>query len=74
MSTTRSFAIQFGSSPALRPSHPSEAKPGLNESVVKSVQFGLKPMIFEKDVPVAVSDGGGRFESHLLVLVIPGMS
>ena len=42
---------------ALKPTHPSETKSGLNEIVVKSVQYGLQPMILEKDVPIKVRDG-----------------
>jgi predicted acyl esterase len=44
-------------SPDDKPSHPSEAKPGRNDIVVSTMHYGLKRMIFEKDVPVAVRDG-----------------
>ncbi len=39
------------------PSRLDEVKPGLNELVVKSMQFGLQKMIMEKDVPIKVRDG-----------------
>lgn len=41
----------------LKPSHPDDAKPGLNDIVVQTMHYGLKPMIFEKDVAVTVRDG-----------------
>jgi predicted acyl esterase len=44
-------------SPELKPTHPSETKPGWNEIVVKTVHYGLQKMIMEKDVPVKMRDG-----------------
>jgi uncharacterized protein len=41
----------------LKATHPSETSPGRNDIVVKSVQYGLQPMIMEKDVSVPVRDG-----------------
>ena len=41
----------------LKPTHPSETRSGHNDIVVKSVQFGLQPMIMEKDIAVPVRDG-----------------
>ncbi|MFC1860891.1 CocE/NonD family hydrolase [Chloroflexota bacterium] len=39
------------------PTSPNETKPGLNKIVVKTVHYGLKEMIMEKDVPVTMRDG-----------------
>jgi len=41
----------------VKPTHPSEVKSGFNEVVVRSIQYGMQPMIMEKDVPVKVRDG-----------------
>ncbi|MFM9966935.1 MAG: CocE/NonD family hydrolase [Burkholderiales bacterium] len=39
------------------PSKLADVKPGCNELVVKTIQFGLQKMIMEKDVPIKVRDG-----------------
>jgi predicted acyl esterase len=44
-------------SDAPKPTHPSEIKSGLNDIVVKSIQYGLQPMILEKDVQIRMRDG-----------------
>ena len=43
--------------PEMKPTEPNEVKSGLNKIVVKTVQYGLKKMIMEKDVPVKMRDG-----------------
>jgi predicted acyl esterase len=40
-----------------KPTHPSETTSGHNDIAVKSVQFGLQPIIMEKDIAVPVRDG-----------------
>lgn len=45
----------------LKPSHPGETQAGLNRIVVKSVQYGPRPMLFEKDVIVRSRAGGRLF-------------
>lgn len=42
---------------ALKPTHPNDTKPGLNEIVVRTVHYGNQKMIMEKDVPVKMRDG-----------------
>ncbi|MDO8595601.1 MAG: hypothetical protein Q7R45_03155, partial [Sulfuricaulis sp.] len=39
------------------PSKLEDVKPGWNELVVKTVQFGLQKMVMEKDVPIKMRDG-----------------
>ncbi len=41
----------------LPPSHPDDAKPGRNDIVVKTMHYGHKRMILEKDVAIPVRDG-----------------
>ncbi len=41
----------------LKSTHPSETKPGRNDINVKSVQYGVQPMIMEKDIAVPLRDG-----------------
>lgn len=43
--------------PDQTPSHPNDAKPGRNDIVVSTMHYGLKKMIFEKDVAITVRDG-----------------
>ena len=40
-----------------KPAHPDEAKPGRNDIVVSTMHYGLKQMVFEKDVAVRTRDG-----------------
>jgi hypothetical protein len=40
-----------------KPSHPNEAKSGRNDIVVSTMHYGMKRMIFEKDVAVTARDG-----------------
>jgi predicted acyl esterase len=42
---------------AAKPTHPSETRPGYNRILVRTVQYGLQPMILEKDVAMKVRDG-----------------
>ncbi|MFH1032160.1 MAG: CocE/NonD family hydrolase [Chloroflexota bacterium] len=44
-------------SPELKPTHPNETTPGLNDIIVKTAHYGLQKMIMEKDVPVKMRDG-----------------
>ncbi|MFC1861100.1 CocE/NonD family hydrolase [Chloroflexota bacterium] len=41
----------------LKPTHPDETKPGLNEIVIKTRHYDLQKMLMEKDVPVKMRDG-----------------
>ena len=34
-----------------------KVRPGINRIVVKTIHFGLQPMIMEKGIPVTISDG-----------------
>ncbi len=40
-----------------KPSHPNDCKPGVNDVAVATMHYGLKRMIFEKDVAVRTRDG-----------------
>lgn len=61
MSNIIPLANQPHAAPQRKASHPDETKPGLNEIVVKSVQYGLQPMLFEKDVIVRSRAGAKLF-------------
>lgn len=52
-------AAESDGAPNLKASHPNETVIGLNNITVKSVQYGLQSMLFEKDVVVR-SRGGRR--------------
>lgn len=50
------FAAQVAKA-ELKASSPADVKPGYNEILVKTVDFGHQKMIMEKDVPVVMRDG-----------------
>lgn len=39
------------------PTHPRDCRPGRNDVIVSTMHYGLKYMVFEKDVPVKTRDG-----------------
>ncbi|WP_419962265.1 CocE/NonD family hydrolase [Psychrobacillus sp. BM2] len=41
----------------LKPTHPSETKPGLNKIVMTTTHYGNQEIIMEKDVPIKMRDG-----------------
>ena len=43
--------------PGSTPTHPRDCRPGRNDVVVSTMHYGLKYMVFEKDVPVKTRDG-----------------
>ncbi|MDP6426645.1 MAG: hypothetical protein QF393_01375 [Rhodospirillales bacterium] len=45
----------------LKSTDPGETRPGRNEIVIETVQYGLQPMILEKDVSVPIGDGTELF-------------
>ncbi|MEC0111202.1 CocE/NonD family hydrolase [Paenibacillus taichungensis] len=48
---------KFLGRPDLKPTHPSETKPGLNKIVMTTAHFGNQEVIMEKDVPIKMRDG-----------------
>ncbi|MFF3099783.1 CocE/NonD family hydrolase [Viridibacillus arvi] len=48
---------KFMGRPDLKPTHPSDTKPGLNNIVMTTAHYGNQEMIMEKDVPIKMGDG-----------------